>query len=82
VLEHYDYTIALWYARVDKVRSAQRQWSELRTLPAASELGIPPSATIAVPAVPGSSPTAPASTTPAVTPIQAPAAAPATPNNR
>ena len=42
VLEHYDYTIALWYARVDKVRSAQRQWSETRTLPPASDLGIPP----------------------------------------
>jgi hypothetical protein len=41
VLEHYDYTIAQWYARVDKVRSAQRQWSELHTLPPASDLGIP-----------------------------------------
>jgi len=82
VLEHYDYTIAQWYARVDKVRSAQRQWSALRTLPSAGDLGIPPSATIAAPAVPGSSPTAPASTTPAVTPSPAPATAPATPNNR
>jgi hypothetical protein len=43
VLEHYDYTIAQWYARVDKVRNAQRQWSESRTLPPASDLGIPPS---------------------------------------
>jgi hexosaminidase len=42
VLEHYDYTIAQWYARVDKVRSAQRQWSELKTLPPATDLGIPP----------------------------------------
>jgi hexosaminidase len=42
VLEHYDYTIAQWYARVDKVRSAQRQWHESRTLPPASDLGIPP----------------------------------------
>jgi hypothetical protein len=42
VLEHYDYTIGQWYARVDKVRSAQRQWAEMRTLPPASDLGIPP----------------------------------------
>ena len=28
VLEHYDYTIALWLARMDKFRTAQRQWSE------------------------------------------------------
>jgi hexosaminidase len=42
VLEHYDYAIAQWYARVDKVRSAQRQWSELKTLPPATDLGIPP----------------------------------------
>jgi hypothetical protein len=41
VLEHYDYTIGLWYARADKVRTAQRQWSDSRTLPAASDLGIP-----------------------------------------
>jgi hexosaminidase len=40
VLERYDYTIALWYARVDKVRSSQRQWSDSRTLPPASDLGI------------------------------------------
>lgn len=41
VLEHYDYTIAQWYARVDKVRNAQRQWAALKTLPPASDLGIP-----------------------------------------
>ncbi len=41
VLEHYDYTIGLWLARSDKVRSAQRQWSDAHTLPAAAELGIP-----------------------------------------
>jgi hexosaminidase len=40
VLEHYDYTIAQWYARVDKVRNAQRQWSESKTLPPATDLGI------------------------------------------
>lgn len=41
VLEHYDYTIAIWLARSDKVRAAQRQWAEYHTLPPASELGIP-----------------------------------------
>ncbi len=42
ILEHYDYTIGLWYARIDKVRTAQRQWSDSRTLPSAADLGIPP----------------------------------------
>jgi hexosaminidase len=41
VLEHYDYTIAQWYTRIDKLRSAQRQWSESKTLPPAIDLGIP-----------------------------------------
>ena len=41
VLEHYDYTVGLWEARSDKLRSAQRQWADLRTLPPAAELGIP-----------------------------------------
>jgi hexosaminidase len=41
ILAHYDTTIALWYSRVDKVRSAQRQWSDNRTLPPATDLGIP-----------------------------------------
>jgi hypothetical protein len=51
VLEHYDYTIALWYSRVDKVRAAQRQWSDSKTLPPATDLGIPvPSAPAAIPA--------------------------------
>jgi len=72
VLEHYDYTIAQWYARVDKVRSAQRQWSELRTLPPASDLGIPTAGAVAPPA-PGATPT----TTPAAMPPTT--AAPATP---
>lgn len=67
VLEHYDYTIAEWYARIDKVRSAQRQWSELRTLPPASDLGIPaPPAQTPVAAPPVPSPT-PTSTTPSPT---------------
>ncbi len=55
VLEHYDYTIGEWYARVDKVRSAQRQWAELKTLPPASDLGIPPAP---VPTVTAPAPTA------------------------
>jgi hypothetical protein len=41
VLEHYDATIALWLARMDKVRSVQRQWSNSRSLPAAADAGIP-----------------------------------------
>ena len=41
VLEHYDYTIGLWYARIDKFRSAQRQWDDTKTLPSAPDLGIP-----------------------------------------
>ena len=41
VLEHYDYTIGIWLGRMDKVRSAKRQWSDAHTIPAASELGIP-----------------------------------------
>ena len=44
VLEHYDYTIGLWLARVDKLRSAKRQWSNSRLLPSASEEGVPPPA--------------------------------------
>ena len=41
VLEHYDYTIGIWEARSDKVRSAQRLWADTRTLPPAAELGLP-----------------------------------------
>lgn len=41
VLEHYDYTIGLWYARIDAVRSVQRQWDNTKTLPSAAQLGIP-----------------------------------------
>ncbi len=42
VLEHYDYTVALWLARSDKFRAAQRQWNDNKTLPSATDLGIPP----------------------------------------
>jgi hexosaminidase len=41
VLEHYDYTVGVWEARSEKLRSAQRQWSDTRTLPAPAELGLP-----------------------------------------
>ena len=41
VQELYDYTIGLWYARIDKVRSAQRQWEDSKSLPSAAQLGIP-----------------------------------------
>jgi len=47
VLEQYDYAVQLWMARADKVHSAQRQWADSRTLPAASDLGIPPAPTAA-----------------------------------
>ena len=79
VLEHYDYTIGQWYARVDKVRSAQRQWSELRTLPPASDLGIPVTmAPATTPATPAPATAAPATTTPSVT--TPPTTAPTTPH--
>ena len=42
VLEHYDYTVGLWYTRIDKLHSAQRQWDDTKTLPSAADLGIPP----------------------------------------
>jgi hypothetical protein len=41
VLEHYDYTIGLWYARADKFKSALRQWSDSKTLPSGAEVGLP-----------------------------------------
>ena len=42
VLAHYDSAIALWISRMDKVRSVQRQYADSKTLPPASDLGIPP----------------------------------------
>ncbi|MEO6805769.1 MAG: beta-N-acetylhexosaminidase [Edaphobacter sp.] len=42
VLEHYDYTIGVWEGRSERVRSAQRQWSDTHTLPTAASLGLPP----------------------------------------
>ena len=41
VLEHYDYTIGVWEARSERLRSAQRQWSDTHTLPPAADLGLP-----------------------------------------
>ncbi len=46
-LEQYDYATQIWLARADKIRSAQRQWNDMKTLPPAEELGIP-----VVPALP------------------------------
>jgi hexosaminidase len=51
VLEHYDYTIALWLSRMDKLRSAQRQWADSKTLPSAIDAGVgPPPAPAPAPA--------------------------------
>lgn len=41
VLAHYDSTIALWQTRSDKVRVAQRQYADAKTLPSGFEVGIP-----------------------------------------
>jgi hypothetical protein len=41
VLAHFDYALNIWFGRMDKVRGAQRQWDETKTLPSAAELGIP-----------------------------------------
>jgi hypothetical protein len=68
ILEQYDYATQLWLARADKVRSAQRQWTESKSLPTAQELGIPPA-----PPVVFSAPIAPP--TPEAAPTAAPAAA-------
>ncbi len=50
VQELYDYTVGTWYARIDRVRSAQRGWEASKTLPSAAQLGIP---------TPGQAPSAP-----------------------
>ena len=41
VLAHYDTTIQLWQTRSDRFRSAQRQFSDQKTLPTATDLGLP-----------------------------------------
>jgi hypothetical protein len=61
VLEHYDQTIGIWLDRMDKVRSAQRQWGDTHTLPSAAELEIPAAPPTANPATnPATNPEAPA----------------------
>ena len=40
-LARYDYTLNTWIGRIDKVRSAQRQWDRAQTIPPASDLGLP-----------------------------------------
>ena len=56
ILEQYDYATQIWLARADKIRSAQRQWTDSKTLPTAEELGIPPAPVF--PPTPASAPTA------------------------
>jgi hypothetical protein len=68
VLVHYDYTIDIWLARMDLVRSAQRQWADTHTLPSAADLEIPPAPPAPVPA-----PTVPPSATPPAQPTTPPA---------
>ena len=68
ILEQYDAAAQLWIARADRVHSAQRQWTESKSLPTAEELGIPPApAAIPAPALPP---------TPEATPTAAPVTAP------
>ena len=45
-LARYDLTIQLWLSRIDKVRTAQRQWDRSQSLPSAAEVGIPPVPTV------------------------------------
>ena len=59
VLEHYDYTVGIWLARSDRLRSAQRQWSDIRTLPTAGDVGLP-----SPPMMPPTTPTPAPQTTP------------------
>ena len=40
-LERYDFTIQLWLSRIDRMRTAQRQWANAQTVSPASDLGIP-----------------------------------------
>jgi hypothetical protein len=53
ILEQYDYATQIWLARADKLHSAQRQWTDSKSLPPAEDLGIPPvPAAIPAPALP------------------------------
>ena len=51
VLERYDYTVALWLSRIDKMKSIQRQWYDTHTVDAnaVTTLGIPASPTPVAP---------------------------------
>lgn len=40
-LERYDFTIQMWLGRIDRMRTAQRQWANSQTIPPAAEVGIP-----------------------------------------
>jgi hexosaminidase len=42
ILSRYDNSIRLWINRVDRFRAAQRQYADVKTLPSASSLDIPP----------------------------------------
>ena len=42
ILEHYDFTIQQWQSRIEKFRSAGRQYSDSKSLPTAFDLGLPP----------------------------------------
>jgi len=66
ILEQYDAAAQLWIARADRIHSAQRQWTDSKTLPSAYELGIP--------SAPGTS-----ATPPEVPPTASPSALPTTP---
>ena len=41
ILQHYDQSSTLWQARADRIRTAQRQYSDTRTLPPPADLGLP-----------------------------------------
>jgi hypothetical protein len=41
VLARYDLSTQLWLGRMDRIRSAQRQWTLTHTLPPATDIGIP-----------------------------------------
>lgn len=40
ILEHYDSSIALWQSRIERLRTAQRQLTDTKTLPTPAELGL------------------------------------------
>jgi hypothetical protein len=60
VLEQYDYTTQIWLSRADKIHSVQRQWADSKTLPSATDIGIP--VVPPTPLGPETAPAAPVST--------------------